>query len=352
MTKNVFDTLASRGLARVVQFDRARPMVSPAYFPAVSGARLGSRPIDLIRLIVDSGSPRVLVSAHDIAGMDLRQRNWVSRGVRRYRARGNLVFLDCGVFESYWLRDARWDFAAYSKVVHYIEKDFYAAFDGAVHQPTARASALGFSADHLTRSLSLESESQCALIVHGLNPDRLLKAVVAVVNHVVPGTRKGGSSSVLMVAVPERECGNNVVERARTIAAIRRQLNRSRITALVHILGCGFPVSIAAYANAGADTFDSTDWSEAAIDWRSLNMTDFALLGTTGCPCMVCAKFKADNLQRGLLHNLLFYQTFCRELQRMIRERTLGDFLLEHLGSVAYRRYLAALSKAKTGGGG
>ncbi len=342
MQSDAFEVLGKGKLGRVCQVDKSRPLVTPTYFPAVSGASKGFRPIDLIRLITDSGYPRLLVSAYDIDKFGPKQKSWALKDLRRYKASTGRVFLDCGVFESYWLHDSRWGFARYAITVRMMEADFYAAFDGAVHMPSTRALATGFSPDHLLKSMRLSSNNRCVLIAHGTNPQHLVKAVASVV---VLGAKAAANTSQpppLMVAVPERECGSGIVERCGTIAAIRRSLDAADQPILLHILGCGHPISMAAYSSVGADSFDSTDWCEAAVDWRTLSMTDFGLLRTTSCPCRVCARFKSDSLQKGLLHNLLFYQAFCIRLQSMVREGTLKDFLLETMGPST----LHALSRA------
>ncbi len=335
-----FQVLHSAGRARVCELDRIRPLVTPTYFPSVSGASKGSRPIDLIRLITESKYPRLLLSSYDLGRFSARQRAWASHEIARYRASGGHVFLDCGVFESYWLRDSAWNFREYAEITRTVESDFYAAFDGAVHHPSTEAATVGFSPSHVAKSIALRRDGQCALIAHGVSPIRLERAVAALVK--LATTAYGSSSplNVLMVAVPERECGTNVIERCRTIASIRRSLDLSTFPSILHILGCGHPIAMAAYCSAGADTFDSTDWCETAVDWRNFSMTDFALLDSTDCPCRVCDSFQVNPLQRSLLHNLMFYQTFTTRLQQMVRNNTLNDFLLETLG----RRTKAGLS--------
>ena len=306
---------------------------------------MSARPIDLIKLVVDTRYPRVLVSAYDLHKLEGKQRTWAAQGLSRFRAAGGFVFLDCGVFESYWLRDDRWDFRHYERIVRAFERDFYASFDGVGRVSTTRALSIGFEPPAIRRSIRLAEDSLCALIAHAATPQRLVKAVTALAKHATAARRSVTRRSSLMVAVAERECGTSVVERAGTIAAIRVSLERVARPALLHILGCGYPTSMAAYASAGADTFDSRDWCEVAIDWRTFSTVDFSLLGPTGCPCKVCSKFRIDNLQKGLLHNLLFYQTFALRIQRMVQEGTLDDFLLEVLGERTIRQLKAATGK-------
>lgn len=306
---------------------------------------MSARPLDLIKLVIDTNYPRVLVSAYDLANLERKQQAWVASGFRGFRAAGGFVFLDCGVFESYWLRDERWDFRHYEKVVRAFEQDFHASFDGVVRSSPVRGLPMGFQPRDVVKSLGLVPDSQCVLIGHATTPERLVKVVIALAKFALARRRGQIRASPLVLAVAERECGTGVAQRAGTIASIRRSLDRIEVPVLLHVLGCGYPASIAAYSRAGADSFDSRDWSEAAIDWRNFSTVDFSLLSSTCCPCKVCKKFRIDNLQKGLLHNLLFYQTFSIQLHRMIRERTLDDFLLQVLGTRTFRSLKNAIGK-------
>lgn len=339
------EVMWSDGLSRVVEVGANHLLRTPAYFPAVSGASMSARPLDMIKLVIDTKYPRVLVSAYDLAKLERKQQARVASELRRFRAAGGFVFLDCGMFESYWLRDERWDFRHYEKVVHAFEQDFHASFDGVVRMPPVRGLSMGFQPLDVTRSIGLAPDSQCVLIAHATTPERLVKAVTALAKFALANRKGSIQTSPLVLAVAERECGTGVAQRAGAITAIRRSLDQFEVPALLHVLGCGYPVSIAAYSSAGADSFDSRDWSEAAIDWRNFSTVDFSLLSATGCPCKVCKKFRIDNLQKGFLHNLLFYQTFSIQLHRMIRERTLDDFLLETLGATTFRSLKNAIGK-------
>ncbi|MEM3172955.1 MAG: hypothetical protein QXE82_05395, partial [Candidatus Nitrosotenuis sp.] len=93
----------------------------------------------------------------------------------------------------------------------------------------------------------------------------------------------------------------------------------------------GNPLSMALFAIAGADIFDSIDWSRWVVDPRSLNFTDFANLSLTDCMCKVCRIKNMDPVLRSILHNLLFYQDFVLELQQSIILKDELNFLRRYV---------------------
>ena len=150
------------------------------------------------------------------------------------------------------------------------------------------------------------------------------------------------------LAIPDRECGADLLERVRTVSAVRRVMNELDESRLLHILGCGSPVVMAAYTLAGADTFDSLDWTQGALDIRSLTLTDPLLLRSTGCRCKVCSKLPGPDVHRALLHNLLFYQDFSAELRGMVRHGTLVDFLTSFVGTEDAAKLIEVATSAGT----
>ena len=69
-----------------------------------------------------------------------------------------------------------------------------------------------------------------------------------------------------IIATPERELGEGIIERAKTVANIRNKLNELDFYQPLHILGTGNPVSIAILAAAGADLFDGLEWCRTTVN--------------------------------------------------------------------------------------
>jgi hypothetical protein len=78
-----------------------------------------------------------------------------------------------------------------------------------------------------------------------------------------------------LVAIPERELGDGLLERMRTVRAIRMALNPLPWYQPLHILGTGNPTTIAALAVCGADTFDGLEWCRTAANYENNNLMHF-----------------------------------------------------------------------------
>jgi queuine/archaeosine tRNA-ribosyltransferase len=101
---------------------------------------------------------------------------------------------------------------------------------------------------------------------------------------------------------------------------------------ILHILGCGNPISLLLYSYCGANTFDSLDWIKQVIDPQRLTINDFSHLELTGCQCPICASTKRDCTEKVLLHNLLFYQNYMLQIQTLVRNNEIRQFLSKHVG--------------------
>jgi hypothetical protein len=73
----------------------------------------------------------------------------------------------------------------------------------------------------------------------------------------------------LLIAVPERELGDGLVQRVTTVARIRRELDLIGWYCPLHLLGTGNPLSIAALSAAGADSFDGLEWCRTVVDYAT-----------------------------------------------------------------------------------
>ena len=71
----------------------------------------------------------------------------------------------------------------------------------------------------------------------------------------------------LMLAIPERELGDGLLERVKTVRDIRKALNALGKYYPLHLLGTGNPLSMIALATAGADSFDGLEWCRTVADY-------------------------------------------------------------------------------------
>ena len=82
---------------------------------------------------------------------------------------------------------------------------------------------------------------------------------------IISGVAKG--LDPVMIAIPERELGDGITERARAVRQIRRDLDGLGKYYPLHLLGTGNPISILIFTVAGADSFDGLEWCRTVADW-------------------------------------------------------------------------------------
>lgn len=321
--------VARSGLARVGISEALRNLATPTYFPAVSSTCSTAPPDSLIRLLIDARYPRALISAFDCKR---RMEGGVSAAaglLARLRSEACTVVLDSGLFECQVLGESSWSSSDYDEVSTFVPHDLLFSFDGPSgsrpqHRPPPRAGS----------ESTAVRETRLVHIVHGTDRASIVGGAGQVLH----------SGSPLGIAIPDREAGPDLAARVRTVGAVRRVINDTDETLLLHVLGCGNPVVMAAYTMAGADTFDSLDWAQGAVDIRSLTQTDPLLLRRTGCKCKVCVDLPGPDGQLALLHNLLFYQEFSSQLREMVRSETVLDFLQ----AFTSKEYAASLAEVLT----
>jgi len=70
-----------------------------------------------------------------------------------------------------------------------------------------------------------------------------------------------------MLAIPERELGDGLMERVRTVREMRKRLNALGKYYPIHLLGTGNPLTMISLAAAGADSFDGLEWCRTVADY-------------------------------------------------------------------------------------
>lgn len=303
--------------ARCLQVEvGGKKMVTPTYFPSISSAATRIQLVPLIKDCISSGYPRLLISAYDIFHNEKGKSTALLKLIKDFSKKDKILFLDSGTFESYWLRDKKWSYAKYEKIIKRTPSEFFAGFDE-IPLPHAREPAiLKNLIKYVKKSCKLENQNHCITICQGLTPIQLCNLVKKITNN--------DKEFFQMIAIPERYCGKTLDVRIKTIKKIRKILNKKNPESILHILGCGHPISIALFAFAGADSFDSVDWSRWVIERTTLSFRDNTHISLLNCSCRACSITKMDPTHRFLLHNLLFYQDYLNDLRYAI---TMGDEL-------------------------
>ena len=306
--------------SRILQIkSENKKFTTPAYFPSISTVATRTSLPSLIQLCTGKSYPRLLVSAYDLYH-DLNDKKIISM-LKSY-SKDNFLFVDSGTFESYWLHDKNWSYQKYRKIIKEFSGDIYASYD-TIPNPDDDASKIISQVCQFTKkSTKISKSSHCALIIHGNTPQQLIKVVESI--------SKSNSNLSYTIAVPERECGKTLSDKIKTIQKIRKVMSKNNPSNILHILGCGNPLSMTMFSFAGADSYDSVDWSRWTIDPKTLQFVDLNHIDLIDCSCVICKVGRRDSGSKALLHNLLFYQKFTQDLQTAILDERL-NFLEAYL---------------------
>ena len=285
----------------------------PQFVPAVSSVKTDTPVADIVDLLVDAEIPSFLVSAYDFIRAHPDDQLRLASLLSVAHSRGAMVVLDSGRYESYWLRDRSWTRADFFAALERIRPTLvfsYDAFaaDGGDADAVAKAVAARTAEDQRVADPAL-----VVPIVHATS-SALPHAVCLVADRL----------AAPLVAVAERDLGSGIRARAATVRRIRRSLSEAGLATAIHVLGTGNPLSILAFASAGADSFDGLEWSQTAFDHDSAHLYHLhhydLFVGQTGLQD-VEAPYRA----KVMLHNLVFMRGW---MGRVREDATSTDHLL------------------------
>jgi hypothetical protein len=158
------------------------------------------------------------------------------------------------------------------------------------------------------------------------DPSRLLEALAA---------RKFSN----VIAVPERELGLGLRERARKTKVLATAAHHHGC--YLHILGCGNPLSISVLVAAGADIVDGLEWCRTAIDTCTFHLFHPQHLDVINTPPQTgdpTFEYIVDNLNystRLLVNNLLGFRAFGESLTRALDSDNVEGFVMDKFGARA-----------------
>jgi queuine/archaeosine tRNA-ribosyltransferase len=187
--------------------------------------------------------------------------------------------------------------------------------------------------DALARDQAISERWTIAPIVHGRQPE--LPARVASVAQM---------ARPLLLAVAERELGDGIVARARTVKEIRVALDAVVPDCALHLLGTGNPLSLLVFAIAGANSFDGLEWCQTVTDPDGVRLLHFQQreLVRSLVPEEILAKWTYD--QATLLHNLAFYSWWMNQVRDAIRGQRAWDLLSKLVPPTAFEAFAHALT--------
>ncbi len=143
-----------------------------------------------------------------------------------------------------------------------------------------------------------------------------------------------------LIAIPERELGGGILQRARTVYEIRRELDELGFYQPLHLLGTGNPLSMAIFAAVGADCFDGLEWCRVASDAESgklfhFHQADFFMWQSEVSESPVVREAMnspgVEYSGKVVFHNLDFYRRWMSDLRKYLPTGKIERFLSSKL---------------------
>lgn len=279
----------------------------PTFFPSLSSAAKTTITVQQhMGLLVAMKHPQFLVSAADVHDLSRRkpaEARELSQLIVTARQQGQAVLLDSGNYEKYWKRLSKWNVKSFHEVLGHAPATLAFCFDDLQLKgdQKTRAQQIIDAALHDIEQAQFESMLP---IVHADNPDDLPEICGLVAKRMQP----------LMLAVPERELGIGILDRARNVVKIRKALNQESLGCVLHLLGTGNPISILTFYLAGADSFDGLEWCQTVVDVESgrLHHLSHYDLFSHQSPF---GKSDIGPAAKALAHNLWYMENLMKSLQ-------------------------------------
>lgn len=287
----------------------------PGVFMSVSSHETQVSPEDAVRLAKTFGCQTVLTSAYDWASNRVTKKR--TKALAQLHSSGALIFMDSGNYEAQRRNDKTWTPKHYADTLKTAPHDLACTFDvlPAPKDPDKAFEALitGAKRDAGFTSAPIIPIVHCPrLRGGGYDLQHLPKLMHDLALELKPP----------LLAVPERELGAGLIERAREMRRLREALDVLPFYQPVHLLGTGNPWSIVALAAAGADSFDGLEWCRVAVDRDTNRLNHFQhhdLFAGQSAFSAVTRAAVADSgfpfAGRAALHNLDYYDDLTRQLQ-------------------------------------
>lgn len=250
----------------------------PAFVFSLSTFETQIDPIDGLDLLSGLCPSACLVSAYDFHGVLHGSSSDIRRSVAVIEESRSVLFLDSGNYEATRKGDHRtkknrkgWCPEKFWEVASGIPADLIFTYDPPLNG-NAEVQTVKNIIDRYILDLQktgVDASSLCPIVhipdEYQERPDMVASLVYETAKELQP----------TLVAIPERELGDGLCARMRSVQAIRERLSDLGGYQAVHILGTGNPISMAALAACGADSFDGLEWCRTAANYETNSLMHF-----------------------------------------------------------------------------
>ena len=240
----------------------------PCFFPSVSSTTKSDlSPAEHVEILSILGAPRFLISAYDIEHGTPACRQKISQNLRQSIDNGAVVFMDSGNYEARWKNGKSWTQDMFHKVLKMYPCHLCSSHDEDLH-PRGSVETIVRTVE---TSVIQHKQHTCAAVVpifhrpFGKSPKSLPEMLQMAADKLRP----------TLISIPERDLGAGFFNRIQTVRKIRLALDELSMYCPLHLLGVGHPISLIAYAIAGADSFDGLEWCQTVVEHKSGKLFHF-----------------------------------------------------------------------------
>lgn len=315
----------------------------PTLVPSISSFETSLEPLAALRLQQTMREPVSLVSAYDV-----RAANAEFVDVCREFRKTSVLLLDSGGYEHDHIkryagdRAPTWTFDDFKAVCSLGLHDFAFSFDYFCRDESESESSSDFELRLIGEIFNAHDfvvPTQLIPVVHlqsrngemRLNESQILSLV----------SRVASECKSPFVAIPERELGYGIVERAVLAKKICEAIKIANARVGLHVLGCGNPLSFAFMCVAGAVMADGLEWCRtfAAENYHLHHFHQEPLFeGAVDWVYSPIADFLVPELPFGLkvaTKNLVSFQSFMAGITPLIPNKTVHELVARNFGKDA-----------------
>ena len=289
----------------------------PCFFPSISSVKTNLSLLEYLRVITAIEYPLFLISAYDIYNSSPGQLEVTRQLLETAIKKEIIVLIDSGNYESYWLKDTSWNIDHYRDTLKNVKHHLAFSYD--YLQLNGDAEKVSSSIEKQVLEDQTSSKGTVIPIVHaskGLFPE-IISQLVEKLNP-------------LIISIPERQLGEGIIERAKTVAIIRQKLNQKNQYYPLHLLGTGNPLSILVYSICGADSFDGLEWCQTAINHNTGLLYHFQQREFFEDQTDICKIIGLPYNQCTLVQNLQFYIQWMQKIHNRIMENNITGMIDEY----------------------
>ncbi len=312
---------------------RGKTLQLPAFAFSLSSHETQVTPAEGATLLRLLGPSAALVSAYDAWKCSRRDGARLHSRVKQLCKSDTVLFLDSGNYEAYRKNDryspkkntSGWRKEQFREMAIRLSPDLAFSFDtvdpkGEPDRIAARIAANYRADDRALR----ERDFPLCPIIH--LPSKCEETLAGCSARIV--SKVAAELDPIMLAIPERELGDGLMKRVRTVRDIRNALSALGKYYPLHLLGTGNPISMIALAAAGADAFDGLEWCRTVADYSTGHLFHFQQFECFSQVCLsqvrdqkirrIIENTDATYAMRTLSYNVDFFEDWMRTMQGMI----------------------------------